>query len=252
MFLKLVSVTRCFAREAHAASCLASRRVDLCGARLHGRLTRSVLRSICGRRARGCRFASRRVGAKKYDELYKLDQLTEAIAKQEAFFGWQTPKPDFPPTFKVARDNDSLYHEKKNRIPSWCDRVLYKSLPQFESEVEVVSYESKPEFKSSDHKPIVGTFNIKRIGRKVGVCCAFRDVPACASNTLCPMCCAVLAGLLWRRVLRCAAHNHLADCSGLRRAPHLHRPPHRCHSAPRSSSSATPTTASRFPTSSSA
>lgn len=110
------------------------------------------------------------VGAKKYDELYKLDQLADAIAKKEAFFGWNTPKPDFPPTFKVARDEVDVYHEKKNRIPSWCDRVLYKSLPQFESEVEVVSYESKPEFKSSDHKPIVGKFKVNNIGRKVAFC----------------------------------------------------------------------------------
>ena len=62
--------------------------------------------------------------------------------------------------------------------------MLYKSLPQFESDVELVSYESKPEFKSSDHKPIVGTFKVTNVGRKVGALC--RAVPCGAA-----LCCAV-------------------------------------------------------------
>ena len=60
--------------------------------------------------------------------------------------------------FKVLRNEHLAYNEQ--RIPSWCDRVLWKSLPGFASNVQQTSYEACPEFMSSDHKPIRSAFRV--------------------------------------------------------------------------------------------
>jgi hypothetical protein len=52
----------------------------------------------------------------------------------------------------VVRWTAEQYVEK--RIPSYCDRILVKSLPEFDRRVVASLYESCPKVLSSDHKPV--------------------------------------------------------------------------------------------------
>jgi len=65
----------------------------------------------------------------------------------------------FSPTFKVNRVAGNEY--KDQRIPSYCDRVLWKSMPSLAFCVKQVSLRSLPEVSTSDHKPVVAEFAVK-------------------------------------------------------------------------------------------
>jgi hypothetical protein len=52
-----------------------------------------------------------------------------------------------------------FYDEK--RIPSYTDRVLYKSLPAFTQNLKLISFQSCEDVPSSDHKPVVTAFTVK-------------------------------------------------------------------------------------------
>ena len=72
---------------------------------------------------------------------------------------WKTVQCDFPPTFKVARAKRAEEYNPK-RIPSYTDRILFKSFPGFRDRLDTFAYDSAPGFTSSDHKPIRGMFEI--------------------------------------------------------------------------------------------
>lgn len=77
---------------------------------------------------------------------YKVvDELVDAMGSSKAFWGFQEAEITFKPTYKF-HTGTSKYNTK--RIPSWCDRVLYRGavMPQ--------KYSSIPAVTSSDHKPV--------------------------------------------------------------------------------------------------
>ena len=47
------------------------------------------------------------------------------------------------------------------RIPSYCDRVLWKSMPAWAHRLQQTSLLSVPEVSTSDHKPVVATFSLE-------------------------------------------------------------------------------------------
>jgi hypothetical protein len=49
------------------------------------------------------------------------------------------------------------------RTPSWCDRVLWKSLPGLEDRLVAKQYKSADSITTSDHSPIVALFGLKPI-----------------------------------------------------------------------------------------
>ena len=49
---------------------------------------------------------------------------------------------------------------KKQRIPSYCDRVLWKSMAPLASLVAQTSLSSVEAVSTSDHKPVVATFDV--------------------------------------------------------------------------------------------
>jgi hypothetical protein len=65
----------------------------------------------------------------------------------------------FKPTFKVKKAYDLSYNPA--RIPSWCDRVLWKSLPGFANMITSTLYEACPHYKTSDHKPVRAGFTVR-------------------------------------------------------------------------------------------
>ncbi|ELP95100.1 inositol polyphosphate 5-phosphatase, putative, partial [Entamoeba invadens IP1] len=87
---------------------------------------------------------------KNYIELAKKDQLLTAMKKKIIFQKFNEASLTFAPTFKVKiGEEDCVYEE--NRIPSWCDRVLWKC--ENGHYVQSMSYMSH-EIYTSDHKPV--------------------------------------------------------------------------------------------------
>eukprot|EP01038_Epipyxis_sp_PR26KG_P007396 gene7396-10080_t len=144
------------------------------------------------------------ISKSQWDELMKTDELNREIAAGRIMNGFIALTPNFPPTFKRARnvsfpksflerkgeglliskqksmnvidvtsDTDQLppsrmnsgskfvdefYNEK--RIPSYTDRILYKSMSCFEDNIDVLFFESCELAISSDHKPVRAGFTI--------------------------------------------------------------------------------------------
>mmetsp|Transcript_16709 Transcript_16709/g.34053 ORF Transcript_16709/g.34053 Transcript_16709/m.34053 type:complete len:502 (+) Transcript_16709:178-1683(+) len=89
----------------------------------------------------------------------QLDQLTKIISSPTAvaFRGLTEGHISFPPTYKFDHDSDIYDTSKKQRVPSWTDRVLYKP----SSAVELETYEAARSIRTSDHRPVHASFRIK-------------------------------------------------------------------------------------------
>ena len=94
------------------------------------------------------------------------DQLKYAQRRGHAFVDFTEAVADYPPTFKVNRNlapsPEQGYIAPKNpkqlRVPSWCDRVLWRSLPHLEGALAHKSTRPVPGVTTSDHKPLCSTF----------------------------------------------------------------------------------------------
>ncbi|KJE95064.1 hypothetical protein CAOG_005559 [Capsaspora owczarzaki ATCC 30864] len=95
--------------------------------------------------------------ANPWRDLLSVDQLNLNRAAGCVFAGFDEMPISFAPTFKLD-PGASTYESVKKRVPSWCDRVLYKTLPGVS--VLPVSYESVPTMRSSDHRPVQAKFTI--------------------------------------------------------------------------------------------
>jgi hypothetical protein len=104
-----------------------------------------------------------------HDELYQL-RLSNQI-----FFGFQEHDIEFYPTFRRIRGqsidnprelatfeaNYSLAASHGGfRVPSYTDRILFASLDGMRSNIECESYTSCEQITTSDHKPVVATFQV--------------------------------------------------------------------------------------------
>lgn len=91
-----------------------------------------------------------------WETLFQADQLRDAVVHCRAFMGFSEAPIDFCPTFKVKRREVQCTHTTQ-RVSSWCDRVLYKSLPGLTSDLTCASYSAFPTLVTSDHKPVAAT-----------------------------------------------------------------------------------------------
>uniref|UniRef100_A0A0P4VXJ4 Inositol polyphosphate-related phosphatase domain-containing protein n=2 Tax=Scylla olivacea TaxID=85551 RepID=A0A0P4VXJ4_SCYOL len=98
-----------------------------------------------------------------YQHLLQWDQLSQARKKGEAFAEFEEGTIHFPPTFKYDPGTDHYDTSSKQRVPSYTDRILFKSK---RGDINCISYASCPLFRTSDHKPVLGHFTCKiRPGR---------------------------------------------------------------------------------------
>ncbi len=119
------------------------------------------------------------VKLEQWKELLELDELNREIKAGRILNQFTALQPNFPPTFKRSRqamlplsmsevDNfDDFYNEK--RIPSFTDRILYKSLPAFAKCIQPLYFDSCEHATSSDHKPV-------RAGFKLDICKGKEDI----------------------------------------------------------------------------
>ncbi|KAI5064030.1 hypothetical protein GOP47_0020700 [Adiantum capillus-veneris] len=92
-----------------------------------------------------------------FHSLLQYDELHKEKAAKRVLFSFKEGEINFAPTFKMRRDTEDAYDMK--RVPAWCDRILWSSLPG--CTMEQLSYTSSPSVSSSDHKPVAATFSLK-------------------------------------------------------------------------------------------
>ena len=91
-------------------------------------------------------------------KLLPLDQLHMQQKNGQAFTQFHEGKVDFKPTYKYDPSTNAWDSSEKNRVPAWCDRILYYSI---EDLLDIMSYASYPEMIISDHKPVSCLYNAK-------------------------------------------------------------------------------------------
>ncbi|MGH0122822.1 UNVERIFIED_CONTAM: hypothetical protein FKN15_008252 [Acipenser sinensis] len=96
--------------------------------------------------------------------LLQYDQLSKEMKDGSVFQGFKEAPIQFPPTYKFDVGCDIYDTTTKQRTPSYTDRVLYKS--RHKGDIKVVKYTCCSTIKSSDHRPVLGVFQVKvRPGR---------------------------------------------------------------------------------------
>ena len=91
--------------------------------------------------------------------LYPYDQLQDQLGKENVFIEFNESQPLFQPTYRYARGQNIYPDDAKQRIPSWCDRVLWKSLS--DEHIVQESYTSCQTVLTSDHRPVLSVFEIR-------------------------------------------------------------------------------------------
>ena len=93
------------------------------------------------------------IKSKEYEKLASYDQLNKLKIEDSNFYSIDEGKISFPPTYKY-NIGSSEYETKKNRVPSWCDRIVFKR----NKSILQLDYDSIQKISFSDHKPIYSHF----------------------------------------------------------------------------------------------
>eukprot|EP00051_Salpingoeca_urceolata_P001310 m.39953 g.39953 ORF g.39953 m.39953 type:complete len:1013 (+) comp11326_c0_seq1:218-3256(+) len=105
------------------------------------------------------------IPSRNWPLLLKADQLTRQRAASSAFFGFEEGDIRFAPTYRYERGTRSVYAYEKHKgthirinVPSWCDRVLWRSFPN--AFLKQTSYGCTNDIVISDHSPVFATFDV--------------------------------------------------------------------------------------------
>ncbi len=91
---------------------------------------------------------------KNLSQLIQYDQFNKCKQVNFSLIDIDEGKINFDPTYKYTIGSFD-YATKKKRVPSWCDRILYKK----SKHLTQVAYD-RVEYTHSDHRPVYGLFNI--------------------------------------------------------------------------------------------
>eukprot|EP00027_Filamoeba_sp_ATCC50430_P011623 CAMPEP_0168544018 /NCGR_PEP_ID=MMETSP0413-20121227/2200_1 /TAXON_ID=136452 /ORGANISM="Filamoeba nolandi, Strain NC-AS-23-1" /LENGTH=589 /DNA_ID=CAMNT_0008574019 /DNA_START=61 /DNA_END=1828 /DNA_ORIENTATION=+ len=89
--------------------------------------------------------------------LLDQDQLLNQQKLGNCFVGFTEAEIKFAPTYRYNRGNRT-YSDEKERIPAWCDRILYRTLPGLS--LTPLDYNCCNEITTSDHSPVYATFRV--------------------------------------------------------------------------------------------
>ncbi|XP_031360615.2 phosphatidylinositol 3,4,5-trisphosphate 5-phosphatase 2A [Lonchura striata] len=102
---------------------------------------------------------------KEFQALLAVDQLSLEREKNKVFLRFSEGDISFPPTYRYERGTRDTYVWQKSKptgmrinVPSWCDRILWKSHP--ETHVVCNSYGCTDDIVTSDHSPVFATFEV--------------------------------------------------------------------------------------------
>lgn len=90
-----------------------------------------------------------------WDALLEADQLKAEMEAGRVFCGFEEPPIAFRPTYKY-KPGTREYDEKKMRVPSYTDRILWRTAPHVD--LVCTSFEPADEIMTSDHSPVAATF----------------------------------------------------------------------------------------------
>ncbi|ODV86840.1 hypothetical protein CANARDRAFT_174879 [[Candida] arabinofermentans NRRL YB-2248] len=93
-------------------------------------------------------------------KLFESDQLNQQMANGESFPFFDEMEIKFNPTYKFDKGTDNYDTSEKMRVPAWTDRILSLSRSK-KMQLTQLEYDSVPEIKFSDHKPVYGIFQAK-------------------------------------------------------------------------------------------
>lgn len=93
-----------------------------------------------------------------YLTMLQFDQLSLEREQMRTFMGFSEQAITFKPTYKFDRGTDTYDTSEKRRIPSWTDRILFRSTK--EDSIHCDLYDSCNDLKESDHKPVFGSFRV--------------------------------------------------------------------------------------------
>lgn len=102
------------------------------------------------------KLAAQHVNNNRLEKLLLSDQLTIQMKKNISFplRSFAEHEIAFAPTYKFDVGTDTYDSSEKKRVPSWCDRILFRG------HVECLKYDSKV-VRLSDHRPVIGQFDVK-------------------------------------------------------------------------------------------
>ncbi|KAK6523852.1 hypothetical protein TWF281_001819 [Arthrobotrys megalospora] len=94
----------------------------------------------------------------EYEKLLERDQLLMERKRNPGFRlrSFHEAPITFPPTYKYDVGTDTFDTSEKKRMPSWCDRVLYRGLGR----IRQVDYR-RHEVHTSDHRPVSAVFQLR-------------------------------------------------------------------------------------------
>lgn len=100
--------------------------------------------------------------ARDWMKLHKHDQLLSQIQKIPSFClsKFQEGPLLFAPTYKYDRGSNLYDTSDKKRVPSWCDRILFRG-----KNIIVKDYNSIMQATCSDHKPVFGYYSVPLLVR---------------------------------------------------------------------------------------
>ena len=88
-------------------------------------------------------------------ELLAKDQLMDQQKEGKAFVGYNKGAITFDPTYKYNVGTSEYDTGNHRRPPAWTDRILWKG-----DSINQICYQSHPNLKISDHKPVSAIFHI--------------------------------------------------------------------------------------------
>ena len=100
-----------------------------------------------------------KVANRQYDVLQRADQLHRELSTKRVLVGFTEGRLNYAPTFKVERDPALKYIRK--RVPSYCDRILFRSLPGLSENQRQEWVQPVVSAASSDHKPVVSLHEVR-------------------------------------------------------------------------------------------
>lgn len=90
------------------------------------------------------------VQEKQLEIMLEKDQLARERERNVLLSNYQEAPITFAPSYHFDIGTDQYDTSEKQRVPSWCDRILWRATDKFQA----IAYDCVFEARSSDHKPV--------------------------------------------------------------------------------------------------
>lgn len=93
-----------------------------------------------------------------YENVINYDELNQVMTEEKAFKNFLEGRITFEPTYKYDINTDNYDTSHKIRIPSYCDRILFRSRQK--GSISCYHYNAVKDIKLSDHRPVFGLYEV--------------------------------------------------------------------------------------------